>query len=441
MEKEKIFFEKKLQRDKFQRPLDFKLFLIGIFLLPSAPFFACIILIYPLIKGIFKQKKSILTDVYNFPLILGSIVMILRSIVGTFSYPIDNSAEIWRPELNWIGLTNWIPLFLCFFSFQNYLKTTDQRATVSKVLIASSIPILFSGLSQYFFNLYGPFQIFNGLIIWFQRSPDSLSSYGQGLTSVFSNQNYAGSWLTLIWPFCLSNFLINQKKKNKLKTRVIFCICILFTMCIVLTHSRGAILSLIISLPIVLGKSSIYFLAPIIILIFLTICLNLIPSYELNGFINKIIPNDLFLKLNEMIFNFPKSPRFIIWGNTINFLTQKPFFGWGAATFPILYSYISNLEIYHTHNLFLELSLAYGLVTSILVFSTIIILIINSYSVIFRNQGSKTLGNYAWWTATFIFFVGQMYDVVYYDLRISISSWIMLAALRSIIIEKNSKEI
>ena len=274
------------------------------------------------------------------------------------------------------------------------------------------------------------------------RSPNSLSSYGSGLTSVFSNQNYAGAWLTLIWPFCLTNFLINKKKKNKIKTRIIFCICILFVVCIFLTHSRGAILSLIISLPIILGKLSLYFLIPITILIFLAICLNLVPYYEYDfiGLIKKILPNDLFLKLNEMLFNLDKSPRLVVWGNTLKFLTQKPFFGWGAAIFPILYSSISNLEIYHTHNLFLELSLGYGLVASTLVFSAIIILIINSFTTIFRNSVSKSLENYAWWTATFIFFVGQMYDVVYYDLRISISSWIMLAALRSIIIEQKSKK-
>ena len=50
------------------------------------------------------------------------------------------------------------------------------------------------------------------------------------------------------------------------------------------------------------------------------------------------------------------------------------------------------------------------------------------------------LENYAWWTATFIFFVGQMYDVVYYDLRISISGWMMLSALRSIISERKDSK-
>ena len=368
--------------------------------------------------------------------------MIFKSIIGSLSKTADSYTEIWNPVLNWIGLINWIPLFLCFFSFQNYLKTKYQRSIVSKVFIASSIPIILSGLSQYFLNLYGPFEIFNGLIIWFQRSPNSFSSYGSGLTSVFSNQNYAGAWLTLIWPFCLTNFLINKNKKNKIKTKIIFCICILFVMCIFLTHSRGAILSLIISLPIILGKFSLYFLIPITILIFLAICLNLVPYYEydLIGLIKKIIPNDLFLKLNEMFFNLGKSPRLVVWENTLKFLIQKPFFGWGAAIFPILYGSISNLEIYHTHNLFLELSLGYGLVASTLVFSVIIILIIKSFTAIFRNSVSKSLENYAWWTATFIFFVGQMYDVVYYDLRISISSWIMLAALRSIIIEQKYKK-
>ncbi|MDC3169348.1 hypothetical protein OA853_03160 [Prochlorococcus sp. AH-716-E17] len=294
MPKENIFFEKKLKSGRLNGTLEFKLFLIGIFLLPSAPFFASIILIHPLIKGIFKQKERLFTDKYNIPLILGSIIMISKSIISSLSQDSNSFAEIWKPELNWIGLINWVPLFLCFFSFQNYLKTSYQRSIVSKIFIASSVPILLSGLSQYFLNLYGPYQIFNGLIIWFQRSPDSLSSYGAGLTSVFSNQNYAGSWLTLIWPFCLTNFLINLKKKNKIKTRIIFCICLLFAICIFLTHSRGAILSLIISLPIILGKLSFYFLIPLIILIFLAICLNLIPlfDYELNLLIKKIVPND-----------------------------------------------------------------------------------------------------------------------------------------------------
>ena len=82
--------------------------------------------------------------------------MIFKSILSSLYKPADSFTEIWNPVLNWIGLINWIPLFLCFFSFQNYLKTKYKRAIVSKVLIASSIPILLSGLSQYFLNLYGP---------------------------------------------------------------------------------------------------------------------------------------------------------------------------------------------------------------------------------------------------------------------------------------------
>ena len=83
-------------------------------MLPSAPFFACNILIYPLIKGIIKQKKDYLTDKYNIPLILGSIVMILKSILGSLYNPADSFTEIWKPVLNWIGLINWIPLFMFF---------------------------------------------------------------------------------------------------------------------------------------------------------------------------------------------------------------------------------------------------------------------------------------------------------------------------------------
>ena len=78
-----------------------------------------------------------------------------------------------------------MPLFLSFWGFQPYLKSSKDREIVGKILIASSIPVLISGFGQYWFQWYGPMQTLNGLIIWFQKD------VGGQLTSLFSNQNYA----------------------------------------------------------------------------------------------------------------------------------------------------------------------------------------------------------------------------------------------------------
>ena len=140
------------------------------------------------------------------------------------------------------------------FGFQPYLQL--KRLLVSRVFIAGTIPIIFSGISQYFLKIYGPFKILNGLIIWYQRPIDFEN--GSGLTSVFNNPNITGTWLTLIWPFCIAILLINKKNKSKLDFYLTILLCISFVVCAVLTNSRGAWLNLIIPIPIILGKFSIW---------------------------------------------------------------------------------------------------------------------------------------------------------------------------------------
>ena len=98
-----------------------------------------------------------------------------------------------------MGLFNWIPLFFCFFSFQKYLNTIQERKIIMKIFVAGSVPVLVSGFGQYWFNWHGPLTLLNGLIIWFQKP----SLYLSGL---FSNQNYTGCWLNIVWPFAIAIF-------------------------------------------------------------------------------------------------------------------------------------------------------------------------------------------------------------------------------------------
>ena len=76
----------------------------------------------------------------------------------------DNSST------NWIGLANWLPYFYCFFAFQNYLNSQKKRRLVLITFLFSSIPLLITGFGQVWFDWHGPFNFFNGAIIWYQRS-------------------------------------------------------------------------------------------------------------------------------------------------------------------------------------------------------------------------------------------------------------------------------
>ncbi len=421
---------------KYFKNIEQKLFILGIFFLASAPFISCILFIYPLFKGLIKKSKNLLKDKESYPLIIASLIMIIKSILDIFYPPLVN--ESWNSSLSLLGLVNWIPLFLCYFGFQPYLVSLEQRLLISKAFIVSTVPIILSGLSQYFLKIYGPFKILNGLIIWYQRPIDFEN--GSGLTSVFNNPNYTGTWITLIWPFCVASLLINKKNKSNLNFYLTILLCISFVVCAVLTNSRGAWLNLIIPIPIILGRVSLYWLVPILFLIFTSILLAFIPIVDsgIQAFFRIIIPQKIWVKFSEIILDFSNFPRFKIWSSAIQLILNRPFFGWGAASFPILFYFSTGLLNNHSHNLFLELSLSYGLFVSILVFATISRIMYFSFQKISKNKNYfEIINNKAWWAAAMIFLTSHLYDISYYDVRISIASWIFLAGLRSASYEKS----
>ena len=118
-------FSKKLKIISFlnRKNTDFNIFCFGILFLASAPFISCIFLLYSLFKGALKSK-NIFKDKYNQVLILVSLVLILKSIFISLN---QNQIYHLNPSLNWADLANWIPLFFCFFSLNNYLDSNAKE--------------------------------------------------------------------------------------------------------------------------------------------------------------------------------------------------------------------------------------------------------------------------------------------------------------------------
>ena len=66
--------------------------------------------------------------------------------------------------------------------------------------------------------------------------------------------------------------------------------------------------------------------------------------------------------------------------------------------------------------------------------STIILILYRSFIKIYFKDN-----NYfekAWWIVAFTLFVSHLFDILYFDIRISISFWLFLAGLVNIIREK-----
>ena len=404
-----------------------KIFWIGIFFIASAPIISFILL---LISALFSFKSNLfklVNDKWNLIFIFSALLMPLVCLLQTDNIePLKNS---WDISLTWIGLTNWLPLIFCFLSFQFFLKTPQDRQILAKLLIAGSLPVLVSGFAQYIFKIYGPFEILNGFVIWFQRPLQQ----DTGMTALFNNQNYAGSWFCIVWPFTLAAFI--ESLKNKINKYICLSFLISITIALVLTTSRSAWGGLLLLLPLMTGLTSLLYLLPILFLLIIFILLavgNFVPA-DLQDEIRRIIPSRFWQEFIAESFTGRES-RAVIWNEAMIFIAQRPIVGWGAATFPFLYSFMKNSYAGHTHNLILELSLSYGIPIAIIIFASIFIISTFSFNKIFVEK-SFSKNNYferAWFSSFFVLLCSQLVDIQYFDGRISMIFWILLAGLKEI---------
>ena len=414
------------------------LFRSGIFLLVSAPVLSSILFLFSIFISTYKNYKNFLSDKWNYPFFLASFFLIISVSISSLE-PFSNKINGWSNYLNWVSLFNWLPLFFCIWAFKPYLYSSKSRKIILLLLLSGSVPLIISGFLQVFFNIHGPFKIFNGLIIWFQREGEP------GLTGLFNNRNYASLWFTILWPICLA--ILSQRKNGSKFFIYIFSISIISS--IYLTFSRVGLLNLFLtSLIFLKGSLSIWLFLFLLLLITLLIAAvtNIFPL-SFKEFAISILPSEIIARFSilENLEVFTSNARFSIWLSALEFIKERPFLGWGAASFPILYEtkndiccYKSYLQWYgHTHNIQLEMALNYGLPFSLLINATLIFVFYKSFKKIFifkrKNKSLEKINlnkfEKAWWTSSFAFFFSQLFDIQYYDLRLNIIFWIFISGL------------
>jgi len=341
--------------------------------------------------------------------------------------------------LNWIGILNWLPMFWVYWCAQYYLKTSKERSVCAFCLVLGTVPILISGLGQYYFNWYGPFKFLNETIIWYQRE-----TIPKVLTGPFNNQNYAGTWFTTIFP--LSFFFIVKIKKINISKLFFILTTIAITLAIFLTKSRNAITNFSIAFTLLIGISfkTLFLLSSIFFIFISTIFILEIPLGSLTFFNENSILESFIPDTNKFysIFNFP---RIKIWKTAISNIFSNPFIGLGASSFSIVYLLKNELPTYlHTHNLILEIANNYGIIISLILFTTIFLLMCKSKPNLIRRQffnlDNKLINKY-WWVSTLIILLMQLTDISYYDGRISLLFWILISGIRCNLREINNKQI
>ncbi|WP_320666715.1 O-antigen ligase family protein [Prochlorococcus sp. MIT 1307] len=414
-------------------PLGWICFQGGLFFLPSSAFISGLFLLPALVLGSLKRKDSYWADFWNYPFLGTAILMI----VGCF-----RAQSGW---LAWIGLANWLPYFWSFWAFQPYLTTSVSRRRAGLWLVTGTVPVVITGFGQLWLGWHGPWQMLNGLVVWFVAPGGQPNGRLSGL---FDYANITGAWLMIVWPFCLAALL--QPFLQRLRRNVIFILAVSIVASLFLTDSRNAWGGLFLVIPFVLGPAQWIWLFPFLLVIFIPLGLAVIPGVEteLQMMARRIVPENIWARLTDLKHaeqRFVASARLPIWKEAITLLAEKPWFGWGAAAFPVLYSLRRNYWPGHAHNLPLEVAVSHGWPVMLLIVGVVLALLITVVRrgvLTVSDKNSHYLGtsifDRAWWAATFALIFWHGFDIPLFDSRLNMAGWVLLAGLRCLAISLNS---
>ena len=196
---------KKFMNKLILKKVGYFCFLTGLFLLPGALFISSIFLLFAAIIGCFLCEENYFKCNWNKSFFVCGLLNLFIC-CAQLLFLSNTYKDLLDPKLSLIGTLNWVPFFLLFWGFQPYLNSKQKRKRSAIILVSATVPVLISGFGQYFFDWTGPINTLNGLIIWYQRPITK-----HGLTGLFNNQNYAGAWFSIVWPFCIALVLERSK--------------------------------------------------------------------------------------------------------------------------------------------------------------------------------------------------------------------------------------
>jgi O-antigen ligase len=390
-------------------------FQVGLWFLASSALLGGLFLLVALVLGSRGREKP-LADPANGVLLVASLLMVLGAL---------GAASGWRA---WLGLFNWLPFFWAFWGFQPYLATPEARRRVGWTLVAGTVPVVVTGLGQLWLGWSGPLQVLNGAIIWHLKAGGNPPGRLAGL---FDYANIAGSWLALAWPFTLAGLV--QPRLSRPARGLILAMAAGVVGALVLTDSRNAWGALVLALPLVLGTSSWAWLLPLLLVFLVLVGAATLPGVPdvLQDPARQLVPEAIWGRLSDLRFSGQRPlaiTRLAQWRLALELIGERPWLGWGAAAFSLIYPLRTGHWHGHPHNLPIDLAVSHGLPVAVLVVGLVLVLLVGSAR---RGMVAGSLFDRAWWTSALVLVALHASDIPMYDSRINVAGWVLLAGLRS----------
>lgn len=401
-------------------PLGWRCFLLGLVLLASSALLAGLLLFVALLLGS-RRRTPPLADRANAVLLVAAVLMLMGCLGAESGW------------LAWVGLGNWLPFFWAFWGYQPYLATAAARRRAGLALLIGTVPVIVTGLGQLWWGWSGPFQQLGGLLIWHLHPGGNPPGRLSGL---FDYANIAGSWLALAWPFALAALLERRLPASLRGVALLLAACL--AAALFLTDSRNAWGALIVALPLVVGSASWPWLLPVLLLAVALISLASLGGVPapLQAPARALVPQAIWERLSDLQFAGHRPlaiTRLAQWQVALSLIGERPWLGWGAAAFSLIYPRRTGHWHGHPHNLPIDLALSHGLPVAALVVGLVLWLLFSGAR---RGMLSGPVFERAWWSSALVLASLHATDIPFYDSRINVAGWVLLAGLRCALLER-----
>jgi O-antigen ligase len=295
------------------------------------------------------------------------------------------------------------------------------------MLVAGTVPVLVTGFGQMLLGWSGPWQLGGGAIVWFVAPGGQPSGRLSGL---FDYANIAGAWLGVVWPLMLACVLRPDgwwRRGGAIALALSTAVAVLFT------QSRNAMGALALALPLVIGPMQWTWLLPLLAVLTVPLALAVLPGIPigLKSWSAALLPDRMAERLLDQ--DTPtawKHTRLGQWVYGIELVAARPWFGWGAAAFSVLYPiYAAKRWHGHSHNLPLELAISHGLPVTVLIVGTVVLLLVVALK---RGMLRRDPLERAWWAAALVMVVMHATDLPLFDSRMNILGWVLFAGLANV---------
>jgi O-antigen ligase len=198
------------------------------------------------------------------------------------------------------------------------------------------------------------------------------------------------------------------------------------------TDSRNAWGAMLLAVPLVAGPGSWLWLLPLLLFALLPVLLAALPGVPalLQEPARALVPQSIWGRLNDLNHQSQRklaSLRITQWSVASGLIAERPWLGWGAAAFSVIYPLRTGRWHGHPHNIVFDLAISHGLPVALLLVALVLWLLIRG-----ARQGMVRgpVFDRAWWASALVLAVLHASDIPMYDSRINIAGWILLAGLR-----------